>query len=160
MTRDQRPGEGHAIPSVAYCIYLSIRFRFITHFVLHDIELSLQQIEAQNSISLSRTLGTPNILSKGVLEQRAVSIPSTLLPPGRHHSAFLDKSLAKKLIEEVADSPATASKANNLSSLDHGHPRDSVTPHSNSAPETPGWIWRQESGEIHITIRIPKLVGA
>jgi hypothetical protein len=124
------------------------------------VELSLQQIEAQNSISLSRSLGTPNILSKGVLEQRAVSIPSTLLPPGRHRSAFLDKSPAKKLIEEVADSLATASEANNLSSLDHGHPRDSITPHSNSASETPSWIWRQEGGEIHITIQIPKLTHA
>jgi hypothetical protein len=148
------------MPSVAYCIYLSIRFWFFTHFVLHGIELSLQQIEAQNSISLSRTLGTPNIFSKGVLEQRAVSIPSTLFPSGRHHGAYLGKYPAKKLIEEVIDSPATASKASNLSSLDHGHPRDSVTPHSNNAPETPSWIWRQEGGEIHITIRVPKLVGA
>jgi hypothetical protein len=158
VTRGQT--SGHAIPSVAYCIYLSIRFRFITHFVLHDIELSLRQIEAQNSISLSRTLGTPNIFSKGALEQRAVSIPSTLFPPGRHHGTFLDKYPAKKLVEEVVNSPATASKANNLSSPDHGHPRDSVTPHSNSIPETPSWIWRQEGGEIHITIRVPKLVGA
>jgi len=149
----RRGWQGHAIPPVAYYIYLCIRFWLITHFVQHGIELSLQQIEAQNSISLSRTLGTPNILSKGVLEQRAISIPSTLLPPGRHHGAFLDRFPAKKLIEEVA----TAAKANDLSSLDLGHPRDSVTLHSNSAPETPGWIWRQEGREIHITIRVPKL---
>ncbi|KAI0277865.1 pre-RNA processing PIH1/Nop17-domain-containing protein [Russula aff. rugulosa BPL654] len=117
------------------------------------VELSLQQIEAQNSISLSRTLGTPNILSKGKLEQRAVSIPSTLFPPGRHHGASVDKSPARKLIEEVADSPATASNVNNRSSLDR-------TPHSNSVPETPSWIWRQEGGEIHVTIRVPKLTHA
>lgn len=145
---------------MACCIYLSIWFRYITHFVQHNIELSLQQIEVQNSISLSRTLGTPNIFSKGVLEQRAVSIPSTLFPPSRHHGAFLDKSPAKKLIEEVADSLPNTSKANVVSSLDHGHPRDSVTPHSNSAPETPDWIWRQEGGEIHIIIQVPKLVRA
>lgn len=118
----------------------------------------MQQIEAQNSISLSRNLGTPNILSKGVLEQRVVSVPSTLFPPGRHHGAFLDNSPAKNLIEEVADSLATASKVNDLSSADHGLPRDSVTPHSNSAPETPGWMWRQEGVEIHIIIRVPELV--
>ena len=141
-------------------IYLSIRFRLITHFIHHDIELSLQKVEAQNSISLSRTLGTPNILSKGNLEQRTVSIPSALFPPGRHHDAFLDKSPSKKLIEEVADSLATSSKANNLPSLNHGHPRHSVTPHNNSTPETPSWMWRQEGGEIHIAIRVPKLVGA
>jgi len=146
---------------VAYfCVYPSVRFRFIAHFVQHDIELSLQQIEAQNSISLSRTLGTPNILSKGALEKRVVSIPSTLFPPGRHHGAFLNKYPAKKLIEEVADSLATASKANNLPFLDQGHPRDSATPHRNSVPETPSWIWRQEGGEIHLIIRVPKLVGA
>lgn len=144
---------------MAYFLYLSFRFRFITHFVQHDIELSLQQIEAQNSISLSRTLGTPNILSKGKLEQRAVSFPSTLFPPGLHHSAFLDKSSAKRLIEEIADGPATASKTNR-SSLDRGHTRDAATPHSNSSPETPSWIWEQEGSEIHVTIRVPKLVGA
>ena len=27
--RDQRPDEGHAIPSVVYYIYLSIRFRLL-----------------------------------------------------------------------------------------------------------------------------------
>jgi hypothetical protein len=142
---------------VAYCIYLSIRCRFITHFIQHGIELSLRQIEAQNSISLSRTLGTPNILSKGVLEQRAVSIPSTLFPPGHRHVASLDKSPTKKLVEEVV---GTASKTNYLSSLDYGHPRDSVTPRSNSVPEIPSWIWRQEGVEIHITIQVPELVGA
>lgn len=159
LKHDQRPDEGHVIPPTAYRIYPSIRFLLITHLVQYNIELSLQQIEAQNSISLSRTLGTPNILSKGALEKRAVSIPSTLFPPGRHHGAFLEKSPAKKLIEEVADSFGTASKDNDLSSLDDGHPRDSVT-HSNSSPETPSWIWRQEGREIHITIRVPKLVGA
>ncbi len=143
---------------MAYYIYLSVRSWFITYLVHHDIELSLQQIEAQNSISLSRTLGTPNILSKGNLEQRTVSIPSTLFPPGRHHGALPDKSPSKKLIEEVADGLATASTANNLSSLNHGPPRDSVTPRS--AFETPSWIWRQEGGEIHIAIRVPNLVGA
>ena len=128
------------------------------HFVQHDIELSLQQIEAQNSISLSRTIGTPNILSKGNLEQRAVSIPSALFPQGRHHGAFLDKSPAKKLIEEIPDNLATVSKVN--PSLDRGHPRNSVTPYSNSALETPSWTWRREGGEIHVTVRVPKLVGA
>lgn len=148
--------EGHAIPSMSYCISLSIRFWLITHLVQYDIELSLQQVEAQNSISLSRTLGMPNILSKGVLEKRAVSIPPALFPPGRHHGALLEKSPTKKLIEEVTDSLGSASK--------DSAPRDSVAvAHSNNfpeTPETPSWIWRQEGREIHITIRVPKLVGA
>jgi hypothetical protein len=124
-----------------------------TRFAHRDSELALQQIEAENSISLSRTLGTPNILSKGALEKRAISIPATLFPPGHHHRAFLDQSPAKKLIEEVADNPAVTP------SLDHVHPRESVILHGNGAFETPNWTWGQEGGEIRITIQVPKLVG-
>ncbi|KAF8487067.1 PIH1 family [Russula ochroleuca] len=118
------------------------------------VELALRQIEAQNAISLSRSLGTPNILSKGALEQRAVSIPPTLFPPGHRRRTFLDKSPAKKLIEEVAGSPAASS------SLDHVNAGDSVMPHSNGSSETPSWTWGQEGGEIRITIRVPKLTYA
>jgi hypothetical protein len=124
-----------------------------THFAHRDSELALEQIEAQISISLSRTVGTPNILSKGILEQRAISIPLALFPPGHPHRALLDKSSSKKLIEEVSGIPATPS------SLDHVHLRDSVMPHSNGASETPSWTWGQEGGEIRITIAVPKLVS-
>jgi hypothetical protein len=124
-----------------------------THFAHRNLELALLQIEAENSISLSRTLGTPNILSKGALEKRAISIPADLFPPGHRHRAFVDNSRAKKLIEEVADDPAVTP------SLDHVHPRESVMLHSNGASETPSWTWGQEGGEIRITIQVPKLVG-
>jgi hypothetical protein len=130
-----------------------------THFAHRVLELALQQIEAENSISLSRTLGTPNILSKGALEQRAVSIPPTLFPPGHHHRASLNKTPAGKLIEEVISSPTTTSRADELSSLDRIHPKDSIVPHNNGASETPRWTWGQEGGEIRITIRVPNLVG-
>ena len=116
-----------------------------------DSELALQQIEAQNPISLSRNIGTPNISSKSILEHQAVSVPLAFFPPGHHHRALLDKSPAKKLIEEIAGSPTAAS--NELPSLDH-----SIWPHSNGAPETPSWTWGQEGGQIRITIQVPKLV--
>jgi hypothetical protein len=132
-------------------VHVSIRIS--RPFAHCDSELALQLIEAQNSISLSRTLGTPNILSKGVLEQRAISVPATLFPPGHHHRALLDSSSAKKLIEEVADIPAA------VSTPDHVRPRDPIMLHSNGASETPSWTWGQESGEIRITIQVPKLVG-
>ena len=119
-------------------------------------EWALQEIEAQNSISLSRTLGTPNIASKGVLEQRAVSIPVALFPPGHKSRPLLDKSPRKNLIEEV-----TASKVegpNELSSPRRVNSKIAVTPLSNSTVEIPTWTWSQEGEEIHITIRVPKLV--
>jgi len=127
------------------------------------MEFALQQIEAQNSISLSRTLGTPNISSKGVLEQRVVSIPATSFPPGHLFRPSPDKRPPKKLIEEVTSSQATASKtdaSNKLSSLGCLHPENAVTPHSNSAVEIPSWTWCQEGGEIRITIQVSKLTRA
>lgn len=136
------------IPSVFH-----VSVRVSNDFAHCDPELALQLIEAQNSISLSRTLGTPNILSKGALKQRAISVPATLFPPGHHHRAFLDNSPSKKLIEEVADIPAA------VSTLDHVPPRDPIILHSNGASETPSWTWMQEGEEIRITIQVPKLVG-
>ncbi|KAI0255500.1 PIH1 family [Lactifluus subvellereus] len=123
------------------------------------IELALQQIEAQNSLSLSRVLGTPNISSKGVLERRVVSVPATLFPPGHHYRALPDKTSTKKLIEEVADSSVAPSDVG-LSSPGHTHSEDAVKPHDNSAPEIPTWTWRQEGREIRITIYVPKLTRA
>jgi hypothetical protein len=140
-------------------VYKFIVLRYIAYSAHRDPELSLREIEAQNSISLSRTLGTPNILSKGVLGQRAISIPSILFPPSHHHRPFSDKFPDKMLIEEVTDSHAATSNVNDTSSLDRVRPRDSVTPHSNGTLETPSWTWRQEGGEIRISIRVPKLVG-
>ena len=145
LLRDQRPRFTYPF---GFDLFESV------HFTHRDPELALRRIEAQNSISLSRTLGTPNILSKGVIERRTVSIPPTLFPPGHRHRAFLDKSPARKLIEEVAGSPAAAS------SLEHANARNSGMPRSNGSSETPSWMWGQEGGEIRFTIRVPKLVGA
>lgn len=129
-----------------------------THVVGRDPECAVREIEAQNSIALSRTLGAPNIASKGVLEQRAVSIPAALFPPG-HYRPSLDKSPPKKLIEEVTSSPATADGSNKPPSPSHVNSKTAVTPpRSNNTVETPSWTWSQEGGEIHITIKVPKMV--
>jgi hypothetical protein len=113
-----------------YRVHASARLDSLesTHIVGRDPERALREIEAQNSISLSRTLSTPNIASKGALEQRAVSIPAALFPPGHHYPPSRDKPPPKKLIEEV------------------------------STIETPSWTWSQEGGEIHITVKVANLV--
>ena len=125
-------------------------------------ECALQRIETQHSISLSRTLSTPNISSKGVLERREVPVPVSLFPPGHHHHASVDdESPRKKLIEEVTSSPTITSEVdgpNKPSSPGRIHPDSAVTSHSNSAVETPTWTWSQQGGEIRITVRVPKLV--
>jgi hypothetical protein len=131
-----------------------------TQFVHHDPELALQQIEAQNPFSLSRILGTPNISSKGVLEQRVVSVPATLFPPGHRYRAPSDKTSTKKLIEEVADSSAAPSDVDGSknSAFPSQAPSEDAVSYNNSASGTPAWTWRQEDREIRIIIQVPKLV--
>ena len=121
-------------------------------------ECALRQIETQHSISLSRSLGTPNISSKGVLERRDVSVPVSLFPPDYHHRPFVvDESPRKKLIEEVTSGPTVI----NASEVDGPNKLSfpgRIRPDSNNAVETPSWTWSQQGGEIRITVRVPKLV--
>ncbi|KIY69267.1 hypothetical protein CYLTODRAFT_349898 [Cylindrobasidium torrendii FP15055 ss-10] len=84
------------------CIYnksLKLRALKDPDFKLFLIELGLQQLEAKNGVLLSRTIATPNIVSKGALEPRTVTIPSKAPKPA-------DKVPAKSLIEEVSLPPA------------------------------------------------------
>ncbi|KAH9003859.1 hypothetical protein EDB86DRAFT_2798811 [Lactarius hatsudake] len=126
-------------PSVVFdCIYHTL----FKSYVLKDadvknllIERALKQIEIQNSLSLSRTLGKPNITSKGALEQRIVSIPAELFPKDRHRDVSPGNTSTKRLVEEVP-------------SL-HG-----------SASECPSWTWRKEDQDIFITIQVPRLTHA
>ncbi|KAH9011600.1 hypothetical protein EDB84DRAFT_1279029 [Lactarius hengduanensis] len=122
-------------PSVVFdCIYHSL---FKSH-VLKDadvkkllIEHALKQIEVQNTFSLSRTLGKPNITSKGALEQRIVSIPAELFPKDRHRDVSPGNTSTKLLVEEV---PVTS--------------------------ECPSWTWTKEDQDIFITIQVPRLTHA
>ncbi|KAI0063296.1 hypothetical protein BV25DRAFT_1802318 [Artomyces pyxidatus] len=102
------------------------------------IELALQRIEAQSSLQLSRTLGTPNIASKGPLPPRTVSIPTTLFPAG--HAQHV--APAKKLIEEVQPAP----------------PKSILK--SEAPLETPAWTWAHDGARIQLTIQVPKLTRA
>ncbi|PPQ90274.1 hypothetical protein CVT25_013099 [Psilocybe cyanescens] len=49
-------------------------------FKIFLVELSLQRIEAQTGLALSRNIGTPNIASKGKLLPRSVQIPASMVP--------------------------------------------------------------------------------
>ncbi|KAI0299008.1 hypothetical protein B0F90DRAFT_1631800 [Multifurca ochricompacta] len=118
------------------CIYhssLKIHALKDANFKNFLVELALQHIEAQNTFSLSRSLGTPNISSKGPLGPRLVSIPTTLFPHDHNHRASLVKTSTKKLIEEVSKH------------------------HNSIASETPTWAWKQEGQEIHVIIQVPKV---
>lgn len=125
-------------------------------------ECALRRIETQHSISLSRTLGTPNITSKGDLKRREVSVPVSLFPLGHHHRPSVDdESPHKRLVEEVTSRPTISSGVDGpikLASSGRIRPDDAVTSHSNSTGETPTWTWSQQAGEIRITVRVPKLV--
>ncbi|KAF9526056.1 pre-RNA processing PIH1/Nop17-domain-containing protein [Crepidotus variabilis] len=70
-------------PSIVFdCIYnSSVKARTIRDpdFKIFLIELALQRIEVQYGLSLSRSIGTPNIASKGQLVARTVHIPAALL---------------------------------------------------------------------------------
>jgi len=71
--------------------------------ILHQsTELALQRIEAQSGLTLSRSIGTPNIASKGKLLPRTVHVPASLLSGSR--SKVFDKVEGAKrepLIQEV-----------------------------------------------------------
>ncbi|KAF5326063.1 hypothetical protein D9611_000877 [Ephemerocybe angulata] len=67
---------------VVDCVYHSeVRKRTLRdpEFKVFLVELGLQRIEAQTGLTLSRHIGTPNIASKGTLQQRTVRIPTALL---------------------------------------------------------------------------------
>lgn len=142
------------------CVYHHVSISLGVHshvrssFVI--TECALRQIETQHSISLSRSLGTPNISSKGALERRDVSVPVSLFPPDYHHRpSVVDESPRKKLIEEVTSSPTITSEVdgpNKISSPGR------IRPDGNDAVETPSWTWSQQGGEIRVTVRVPKLV--
>ncbi|KAH9029257.1 PIH1 family [Lactarius pseudohatsudake] len=144
-------------PSVVFdCIYHSL---FKSH-VLKDadvkkllIEHALKQIEVQNSFSLSRTLGKPNITSKGTLEQRIVSIPAELFPKDRHRDVSPGNTSTKRLVEEV---PSVDGSGN----LYSPHPLKGFSELHGSTSECPSWTWTKEDQDIFITIQVPRLTHA
>ena len=108
----------------------------------------MQQIEVQTSFSLSRTLGTPNITSKGALEQRTISVPAALFP--HDHIRSVVNTSTKRLVEEV---PGNVPGADESSELFKGFSELHETP-----IECPSWTWRKDGQDIFIMVQVPRLV--
>ncbi|OJA09138.1 hypothetical protein AZE42_02310 [Rhizopogon vesiculosus] len=111
-----------------------------------DKELSLQRVEAQTSLLLSRQVGTPNIASKGKPQSRQVLVPGPLFPPGHPHHKSDTKT---NLIQEL-DPPADASSPPRIKSI------------LKSTPNThaPTWAWSMAQSKICIVINVPNVTHA
>lgn len=126
------------------------------HLLLHDLERTLQQIEVQNSFSLSRNLGTPNITSKGALEQRIIPFPTALFPHDHHRHISPANTSIKRLVEEVPDNVPGVDGSRDL--LSPQSPKGFSELHNGSPIECPSWTWRKEGQDIFIVVQVPKLV--
>ncbi len=133
---------GVARSNVSVFEYLRIK----AHLLYHNPERALRQIEVQNSFSLSRTLGTPNITSKGALERRTIAIPVALFSHDQHRR-MSPSNTSTKLVEEVQGSGVDESRDLNSRHLSN---------RLNS--ERPTWTWRKDDGNILITVQVPRLV--
>jgi hypothetical protein len=138
------------------CVYHSL----LKRHVLKDadvkkllIERALQQIEVQTSFSLSRTLGTPNITSKGVLEQRAISVPAALFLHDHNRSSGITPT--KRLVEEVPGNVPGVDELRDLHQSFKGFSELHETP-----VECPSWAWRKDGQDIFIMVQVPRLTHA
>lgn len=126
---------------------------------LHGLERALQQIEAQHSFSLSRTLGTPNITSKGALEPRIISIPDALFSQDHHRHIRVPPGnpSTKRLVEEIPENVPGVDGSRDLRSP---RPHNGFSElHKESPIESPPWSWRKEGQDIFITVQVPGLVS-
>ncbi|KAF8901052.1 pre-RNA processing PIH1/Nop17-domain-containing protein [Gymnopilus junonius] len=110
-------------PSLVFdCIFnSSLKSRTLRdpEFKIFLIELSLQRIEAQTGLTLSRSIGTPNILSKGKLLPRTVQVPASMVPaltgapsPSSSNTANQSKPLIQELSSTSdADGSGSMSKS-------------------------------------------------
>jgi hypothetical protein len=122
-----------------------------TEGLLPGLERALQQIEVQTSFSLSRTLGTPNITSKGVLEQRSISVPAALFPHDHNRSSRITPT--KRLVEEV---PGNIPGVDG--SIDLHQPFKGLSELHEIPIECPSWTWRKDGQDIFIVVQVPRLV--
>ncbi len=118
-------------PSLVFdCIYnKSLKSRVLRDqdLKLFLVELALQRIEIQFGIVLSRTIGTPNIASKGTLAPRTATIPNIdYVKPEVPTS-----SNTRPLIEEITPDS------------------DQITPLS--------WTWRKDGDALQVRIHVPDL---
>ncbi|KAJ3813130.1 pre-RNA processing PIH1/Nop17-domain-containing protein [Lentinula aff. lateritia] len=103
-------------PSLVFdCVFHnSIKSRTLRdpEFKVFIIELSIQRIEAQTQLVLSRQIGTPNIAAKGKLQPRTVSIPSLLARAEAKAAETRNlegksRSMQKPLIQEIMTQDAS-----------------------------------------------------
>ncbi|KAJ3993743.1 pre-RNA processing PIH1/Nop17-domain-containing protein [Lentinula boryana] len=156
-------------PSLVFdCVYHnSVKSRTLRDpgFKIFIIELSLQRIEAQTQITLSRQIGTPNIAAKGKLQPRTVSIPSVLARPD---------PIRKPLIEEITTQESSDSAS--TISLDVQKPKSILKNTSNKSTQmnavtsaakyakigvTLTWSWcRTGDDSLQIQIEVPSVEKA
>ncbi|KAI3622463.1 hypothetical protein WG66_015005 [Moniliophthora roreri] len=148
-------------PSLVFdCVFhKSVKTRtLIDHeYKVFIIELSLQRIEAQTGLLLSRNIGTPNIAAKGKLEPRTVSIPSFLAPTSSSDAK------KKPLIEEIASTePESVKPPSKPKGILKGVQQSSSSAlASASAPRAQQkplqWSWSKQNDQIHLSISVPRL---
>ncbi|KAG1728849.1 pre-RNA processing PIH1/Nop17-domain-containing protein [Suillus paluster] len=143
--RDDKDKAGQ-LALVIDCVFnTTIKSRTLkdADFKAFIIELALQRVESQTSLSLSRQIGTPNIASKGKLATRQVLVPELLFPPGHPHHKSETKT---NLIQEIASLPGAASA-----------PRTKGILKSTSNSHTPMWTWSKNQCKIRIMIDVPNV---
>ncbi|KDR74195.1 hypothetical protein GALMADRAFT_100012 [Galerina marginata CBS 339.88] len=135
-------------PSLVFdCIYnTTVKSRTLRdpEFKVFLVELALQRIEAQTGLSLSRSIGQPNITSKGKLLPRSVQVPANMVPAltGEPSSSRKDVTPTKsstngntQLIQEISTS------------------NQGTTPFD--------WSWtKEDSGRLRIDVQVPGLAHA
>ncbi|KAA1474071.1 hypothetical protein DENSPDRAFT_840605 [Dentipellis sp. KUC8613] len=163
-------------PSLVFdCVYNStLKSRTLKDaaFKTFLIELALQRIEAQTNLHLSRTIGTPNIASKGALTKRTAHVPAALFPPAHPlHQSAPAKPLIEELPAPTAPSPPPGPKKGILKNSASSSPSPSALaspgPEADRGAdaeetglETPAWSWAHDGPSLRITVQLPKLTRA
>lgn len=134
---------------------------------LLNAELSLQRIEAQAQLVLSRQIGMPNIAAKGKLQPRTVSIPSFLAPQDAEAKAAdtlrkKSHSMQKPLIEEIVTS-GSSGFASQVIPKPKGILKGSSAQVPRKVDQTPMWSWswswsRSNNDRLQIQIEVPPMV--
>ncbi|KAF8824435.1 hypothetical protein HHX47_DHR8000178 [Lentinula edodes] len=136
----------------------------------NKLELSVQRIEAQTQLVLSRQIGTPNIAAKGKLQPRTVSIPSLLAraeakAAETRNLESKSRSMQKPLIQEIMTQDA--SDPISQAGLEVVKPKSILrTPSSNPAQTAAHrdfgakidvtWSWyRTDDDRLQIQIEVP-----
>ncbi|KIK37957.1 hypothetical protein CY34DRAFT_108871 [Suillus luteus UH-Slu-Lm8-n1] len=145
--RDDKDKAGKAALVIDCVFNPSIKSRTLKEadFKAFIIELALQRIESQTSLSLSRQIGMPNIASKGKPVSRQMLVPGLLIPPHNKSDA------RTTLIQELA-SPTTSASAPG--------PKEILKSASNT--HTPTWTWTptNDQRKIRFMINVPNLTHA